>query len=258
MVHRLHITVDVDWAPDWACADLAETLAAAGVRSTWFVTHASPWLSDARSESTMELGIHPNFHAGSSHGNTPAEVLATCMDLVPGAQVMRTHCLLQSTPLLQAVVDTTPVQLDSSIYIDGLVGVRPSRLDLVGGSLTRLPFVWEDDIEFARSSPRFDGAEFLASRHGADEITVVNLHPIHVALNARDASGYLELRRSYDDTRRILERDARQLRRPNGSGGAADFVRDLLLAATSGEYDASRPLLENALASGRDGTRGVS
>ena len=34
---KLAITVDVDWAPDWACFDLAKYLVERQVSSTWFV-----------------------------------------------------------------------------------------------------------------------------------------------------------------------------------------------------------------------------
>lgn len=36
------ITIDVDWAPDFAIDPVANALLDAGVSATWFITHASP------------------------------------------------------------------------------------------------------------------------------------------------------------------------------------------------------------------------
>src|SRR5207244_3974947 len=88
-----------------SCGDgavVAEQLMASQVRATWFVTHMSPAISRLRRNPELfELGIHPNFLPGSTHGDTPDAVLRHCRALVPDAVSMRTHCLVQSTLLLE-------------------------------------------------------------------------------------------------------------------------------------------------------------
>src|SRR5215467_8520985 len=95
------LTFDIDWAPDFMIDHVAGILVEARVRATWFVTHSSDAIDRLREHPDLfELGIHPNFLPGSSHGSSPQEVLQTCMTIVPEAQSFRTHSLVQSTPLL--------------------------------------------------------------------------------------------------------------------------------------------------------------
>ena len=54
------LTFDVDWAPDPVIEDTLSLLERAGVRATFFATHASAVLRDAAAEG-HEIGLHPNF-----------------------------------------------------------------------------------------------------------------------------------------------------------------------------------------------------
>jgi len=241
-MHRTFVTVDVDWAPDWAMRRLLETLIEAGARSTWFITHETEVLDDLRARPDLvELGIHPNFQAGSSHGGSPQEVLAECMRIVPEARTMRTHCLVQSTPILQTLVDTTPIVLDTSIYLRDARGVRVSELPLAGRGLARVPYVWEDDLEFYAGAPHWDAEGFLAGRSARDELTVIDVHPIHYVLNSSGVSEYHALKSAVGDTRTVTESDVERVR--NRGQGAATFIRGLIDAGRSGLVDLSTPLV---------------
>jgi hypothetical protein len=68
---RVLLTLDIDWAPDAAIDFVAEILVSRGVKATWFVTHDSPGVRRLRARPDLfELGIHPNFLPGSSHGRS--------------------------------------------------------------------------------------------------------------------------------------------------------------------------------------------
>lgn len=193
MSEGVAITIDIDWVPDFIIDDVASRLVAAGVRATWFVTHASPAVDRLRDHPALfELGIHPNFLPNSSHGATPSSVLAHCMGLVPDARSMRTHSLVQSTPLLIDVVALTPVRIDASLYVPGQDDLRPAPLEIPGGTLMRLPFCWEDDLEMYQREPQWDVASRIASRRG---LRIVNFHPVHIALNSATLVPYVELKR---------------------------------------------------------------
>lgn len=222
------ITVDVDWAPDWAMRDLLAVLVDAAVPSTWFVTHDTPVLDELRAHpEIIELGIHPNFLPGSSHGTNPSDVLRTCMELVPEARAMRTHCLVQSTPILQAVVDTTPVLVDTSLYVRDAVGIRPSPLPLDRGrALMRYPYVWEDDLEFFAAAPRWDARTLLADRRRPDEISIIDVHPIHFALNSADIGPYRELKSVCSHVDAASQQDAERFR--NSGDGTRTFIESLV------------------------------
>jgi hypothetical protein len=202
----LAVTLDVDWAPDWAIDLCAETLARSGVKATWFVTHASAAVDRLRERPQLfELGIHPNFLAGSTHGETHDEVLAHCMELVPEAKSMRAHGLAQSSRLLQRVVHTTPIEIDLSIFLPYMPGIRPVLYTEGGSELVRLPYWWEDDYEMELDPPRF-GAAHIAE--GAPGIRIVNFHPIHVALNSASMLNYRALISASSPLQGSSEKDA--------------------------------------------------
>ena len=92
------VTLDIDWAPDWMVEDVVERLVRAGVRATLFATHDSPLLRSLEGNSEIEIGLHPNFLPGSSHGSTPEEIFATLRSWYPRATACRTHSLVQSEP----------------------------------------------------------------------------------------------------------------------------------------------------------------
>ncbi len=109
------ITFDIDWAPDFAIEMCANICQDNGVGATFFATHASPILASIASRPGFEIGIHPNFLENSSHGRLPTDVMAFCMDIVPDAKCMRTHSLVQSSPILGMIADEYPqIEIDAS------------------------------------------------------------------------------------------------------------------------------------------------
>jgi hypothetical protein len=145
---RVVLTLDVDWAPDSLIDDVAARLVAAGVPATWFVTHASPALERLRERpDQFELGIHPNFRPGSSHGETPEAVLDHVMALVPEAVSSRSHGVVQSGRLLHLLVQRTAVRIDSTTFLPDLPDAPLVTQRTPHGDLLRVPFTWSDDYE---------------------------------------------------------------------------------------------------------------
>jgi hypothetical protein len=145
---RVVLTLDVDWAPDPTIDAVAARLVAAGAPATWFVTHASPALERLRARPELfELGIHPNFRPGSSHGETPAAVLAHVMAIVPEAVSSRSHGVVQSGDLLHELVRRTPVRIDSTTFLPDLPDAPLVTQRTPHGELLRVPFTWSDDHE---------------------------------------------------------------------------------------------------------------
>jgi hypothetical protein len=220
---RTAITLDVDWAPDDAIDDVAALLAERGVRATWFVTHESAAVDRIRERRDLfELGIHPNFAPGSTHGDSPEAVLSHCMALVPDARAMRTHGLVQSSALLALVRDRTPVAVDASLFLPHANTAEPLSYPLATGTLRRVPYVWEDDAEMYRAEPAWDAWALATRLRG---LAVFNFHPVHVVLNSSDMAAYESLkRRGLPEARRA---DFAALRAPgHGSGTAFESLLD--------------------------------
>jgi hypothetical protein len=181
------ITLDIDWAPDIAIDFVADQLIRQQVRATWFVTHHSPAVERLRTYPELfELGIHPNFLPGSTHGTTPEEVLETCMGLIPDAKSMRTHALFQSTPLLMTVMRKTKIIADASLFLPYTDFIRPCEYYCDGKTLLRFPFFWEDDFEMLHSPPLWNCLQEYAS----PGLKIFNFHPIHIYLNSCNYQAY--------------------------------------------------------------------
>ena len=187
------LTFDLDWAPDFAIDAVAELLVERRIRATWLITHACAAVDRLRSHPDLfELGIHPNFRSGSTHGAAIDSVLQHCMEIVPEAVSMRTHSLAQSTPLLARVVATTPIRVDASLLLPRVAGHRPFEQPYDGNVLLRVPFDWEDDVEMEFSEPRWDARAVLR----APGMRTFNFHPMLVYLNARTMTPYRTVRSS--------------------------------------------------------------
>ena len=210
------LTLDIDWAPDFVIDDVAGILIEAGVKSTWFVTHASPAVDRLKSRPDLcELGMHPNFFPKSSHGDTHAAVFSHCRALVPEARTMRTHGLVQSTPLLDMAIDRG-VEIDVSLYTPHSESVAPLDHWREGKRLWRIPYVWEDDFEMDRPQPVWSIAP-LAARKG---IQMLDFHPIHVWLNGTDMAPYRTLKERCPRLLDAKREDAADLRRDRAGPGA--------------------------------------
>jgi peptidoglycan/xylan/chitin deacetylase (PgdA/CDA1 family) len=216
---RVAITLDLDWAPDFMIEAAAQALLDREVKATWFVTHDSPAVRElAEHPELFELGIHPNFLDGSSHGATPAEVVAHCAALVPGARSVRTHCLLQSTPLHDALLEGSEVDIDVSLFLPGATGLEPVEQWSPGGRLLRLPYVWQDNMEMYSPTPNWDAAAVV----DAPGLRIFDFHPVHVWLNSASFAPYERLKAS-KPLGEVTEMDAWR-HRNSGPGAMTAFL----------------------------------
>jgi hypothetical protein len=189
----LAITLDVDWAPDFAIEFAVGLLLEQQVRATWFITHDSPAIQALRQfPDLFELGIHPNFLPGSTHGATPDDVLSHCLSIVPEAQSVRTHSLVQSSPLLQKIINETELQTDVSVFLPLMPNITPVKVTMGGRALLRVPYLWEDSYEILQESPDWQLEKLTALGPG---FKVVNFHPIHIYLNSPTILRYQRMRR---------------------------------------------------------------
>jgi hypothetical protein len=191
------LTLDVDWAPDFVWRAVAEEVGRRGVRATWFVTHPSPVLEELRAAPDLhELGIHPNFLPGSTHGTEADDVLGHLLELVPEARCSRSHGLLQWGDLFRTLM-ACPIRIDSSTFLPGLAGIAPVHQWRAGESLLRIPFFFADDHELEKPDPGFE----LGAHLEVDGLKVFDFHPLHVYLNSSEPAQYAELKREAGDIR---------------------------------------------------------
>jgi hypothetical protein len=177
----LCFTTDIEWAPEWAIRDLFTLADEHGVPLTPFLTHRSPYLAQRLMEvNGADVGLHPNFLPGSTHGTTVDEVIATTKALWPGAVSFRTHCFYDDTRMLRKMADAG-FRYDSNLFAFLQPMLAPLRT--VTGTV-RLPVFWEDDVHSANELS-WD-ASALRAAFETPGLKIVNVHPLRVALNVPD------------------------------------------------------------------------
>jgi len=237
------ITLDVDWAPDFAIDFTGGLLVEAGARATWLATHGSDALDRVASRSDLfEVGIHPNFSPGSTHGETPQAVLAHCLELVPTATTVRTHSFVQSGPLLDLLLTESRLTADLSIFLPGAPNLAPVPYTLHSRTIHRLPTFWEDDYEFEQKLPSWNLAAHVDSIPG---MKIFNFHPIHVYLNSGAPDAYAELKTRAPSLTQASESDARDLAN-DGVGARTLFTAIAAKLAVDGGGLRIRDLLESS------------
>ncbi len=195
--------MDLDWAPDWAVAESAQLVLKHGMAVTLFVTNDTPALKELASSDRVELGVHPNYMPGSSHGATPAQVMDHVTALVPGARGVRSHGLWRGTSF---VVDYGARGLDYEA--SDLLFLHPG---ITGGrywnGVAQLPIWWEDDVQML-----YGRAMTLADVPLADAppLAVLNFHPILIALNSANLDGYQALKAELGAAGRTLAEATRE------------------------------------------------
>lgn len=178
------LTSDTDWASEFAIENLLGFTAERAIRPTVFVTHRSATLRRAQEAGAVDLGIHPNFLPGSSHGSDIDAVIAHSFDLVPGTKLWRSHAFVDGTHVALKL-HAAGIRIDSNLCLYMQRGLEPLE-HWVG--IRRFPVFWEDDVHWHRG-----GAwSFAPTRDDffSPGLKVVNVHPFIFALNVPDDRFY--------------------------------------------------------------------
>lgn len=212
------LTSDIDWASDPCIAELTGFAKSLGIRPTLFATHKSAAVDEMGTSGAAEIGVHPNFLPNSSHGSDVASVIDHVMNLVPGARSFRSHNFLDSTPIT-TTMKSRGIRFDSNLCLflqEDIVPLRHSS------GLMRLPVFWEDDIHFCWEGTDWNLDAYY--RHFLKPgLKVINVHPIHFAMNTPSLDFYRGLSVppgdvSADDIERLRHRGQ----------GSRTFVTELL------------------------------
>ena len=185
---KYHLTFDIDWAPDFCVSQVLDKLADYGVKATFFVTHPSDIIKDIENKGHT-IGLHPNFLPNSSHGSTTRKIIDYLLDIAPQATVLRTHALVQSTPLLFDIFSNyEQLKLDLSICMYRFPHVGRFLWDFYNVSFERINYNWQDDAAFSDKAFDWSCVEFFG------DIDILDFHPIHVALNSSSNDCYQRLK----------------------------------------------------------------
>lgn len=215
---RSFLTFDVDWACDEVLAFTLDMVEQADVCATWFITHDTALLGRMRENPKFQIGLHPNFNpllsgSGDRSCDNARATLNALKEIAPEATALRSHSLTQSSQLLDMFRDGG-ITHDCNMYIPGDCGIslRPWRH---WNGIVRVPHGWEDDIWV------MEGAKNNGCLLDEDALCVIDIHPIHVALNTRELSDY--------ENSRDVHRDWNALRKRSNCGhGVRSILTGLL------------------------------
>ena len=204
-------TVDIDWVPDHLIDDMAQTFIDNKVKCTWFVTHSSPAVDRLKQSEYFQLGIHPNFHSGSSHGDSEEAVIEFCKRIVPDARVTRMHALHQNSYLLSKLQKAYGIDIDCSLFLPHAIHLAPHLFyhSHEHKPLLRIPFFWEDDVECLTPNKNWNFEPEILTTPG---LKIFNFHPVYVGINETDFRQYLNIKKNLCSTKKLsdLERDELQ------------------------------------------------
>lgn len=216
------ITIDIDWVPDFAIEWVVEKLCRYQVATTWFVTHNSPALQKLKSIDLFELGIHPNFLSGSSHGTTPEEVLEHILTIVPSAVSSRSHAVVQSGPILQRLAHHSPIKIDSTLFLPEMPHIKPLLQHFGSCSLLRIPFIWSDDYELGKLNRNWQMDRFLQ----IPGLKVLLFHPLQIFLNQGAPRAYQLLKQAVPNLTELTQAQASRF--INSEHGVGTLFEDIL------------------------------
>ncbi|MCW6509531.1 polysaccharide deacetylase WbmS family protein [Lichenifustis flavocetrariae] len=211
------LTGDVDWASDDCIESYVEAAAARGIKPTLFVTHRSAVLERLAQAGLVDLGIHPNFLAGTTHGDTIDGILDHVFDLVPDPIALRCHAFFDNSHVAMAVA-RRGITVDSNLccHLQGnLQGLRHWN------GVLRLPVFFEDDVHWT-SGLDWD-FQHHATAFASPGLKILNFHPFMWAMNANSAAFYAD-NKPFITT---LSRAQAVERRYQGRGSAS-FLTDII------------------------------
>ena len=214
------ITMDADWAPDFVLEEVLKAIPK-GFHITFFATNPSPVLDDF-GQAGHEIGAHPNFLPGSTHGKSPEEILARMRRHFPNAKGLRSHCLYQSSPLQEKIAQARfYYDCNQLLYMQNYL--QPYR-DWYG--LFRVPYSWEDNV--CCNVDRNFEPEYWLDKLSGPGLKILNFHPVLIALNvdSTPAQNYVDLKRAYPDLLDVPKRNFDGFR--NTGEGIGSLFRGLI------------------------------
>jgi SAM-dependent methyltransferase len=212
------VTSDIDWASEASINDMMQLFARFGIRPTLFATHRSDAIEACERDGTAQIGVHPNFLPKSTHGNNSEQVIETVTGLFPRAEVFRSHSFFDNSHITQAFFERG-YRYDSNICLYLEQDIRPLRHS---SGLTRFPVFWEDDVHWSWAEGDWEVDHYI-DRFMSPGLKIINVHPIHVALNTPNGAFYKSLPAP---TTELAASDIGRLR--HRGPGTRTFIEELL------------------------------
>jgi hypothetical protein len=198
------ITSDIDWASPFCTDELIHLLESYGITPTLFATHECPVVRRFCETHPDDVGVHPNFQDGSTHGSDWVSVIDHVFGLYPHAKAFRSHAFYDSSDILMEMA-RRGVTYDSNLCLYLQPNLVPLHLGATG--MTRFPVFWEDDTHWLHAGGKWEFDD-LAQVFASPGLKIINVHPFIISANIPSAEYYADVKKhiptlSHDDSRAV-------------------------------------------------------
>jgi hypothetical protein len=191
-------TSDIDWAPEAVIADTIDLFNTYNVKCTLFCTHHSAVIDSIKHDENFELGIHPNFiPVMTQQKGTINEAIEKVLEIVPDAKGVRSHSLVQSTPLFETFKNYG-LQYEANTNLPYKNDIEPYKL---WNGLVKVMHNFEDDVHFMYKHP-FNDTRINTFEN---KLNVFSFHPIHIYLNTDTEQMYNNARMHYQNAGELIK-----------------------------------------------------
>jgi hypothetical protein len=171
-------TTDIDWASEYVLEVFYEQLGKHGIAPHTFVTNPSKVIDNLVEQKVIETGIHPNFLAGSSHGNSFEEVINTCLKYVPNSWIYRSHRAFSATDTSHLLSKKYGHKVSSNVITILDEGIKPL---LHESGMIEFPVFFEDGTHLYNQLDLNIGS--YLKRFTSPGLKLINMHPMNFVIN---------------------------------------------------------------------------
>ena len=188
---KIHLSFDIDWAPDWIIDDILNFLKKKKCKVTFFITHKSEIIKKIR-EDGHTIGIHPNFYKKSCQEEKPIKVVENLLNIAPDAQIMRTHRLFYDSGVFSKIFSIFKnLKYDCSLYTYKFPLIKKFKLFTDNVEINRINFNWMDYTALMDNKNSWNKINFDANLY------FMNFHPILLFINAAKYKDYAALKKKF-------------------------------------------------------------
>lgn len=200
---KIFITFDMDWANDDILNETLEILDKENIKVTFFITNYINNIEYLKKNNKFELGIHPNFNQlfDKKSDISADEILSRVKNIVPEATSLRSHCLTQSSFLMDKFIDYNIThETNALIPIYSNMHCYPYK-DYSG--IIKVPFMWEDDCNCLDIKNNYIDGWGIDDKLNRKGLKIFNFHPVHVFLNTENLNRYRSSKIYYNDVNKL-------------------------------------------------------
>jgi hypothetical protein len=171
-------TADVDWASEESLEECHRLFESFGITVTYFMTHPSEVLQNLHDKNAINVGIHPNFLKGSSHGEGFEAVIEYCTTKLPKTECFRSHRYYDVTDITHGL-KSKGFKYDSNVCTLLQQNIQPFKHE---SGLIRFPTFFEDGTYLFNNFPL--EKLVIPKIFSQNNLMIISVHPMHMVMNS--------------------------------------------------------------------------